>query len=189
MMPGPALAATIVKGYESKNAGLFIALGHGTIELPLIAFIGFGLEQFLNREPLLLLIGIGGGLVLIYMGYAMFKLKRTVGEGTKYIPYSPLVVGILTTALNPGFFVWWMTVGAILISIAVGFGLWILVIFALIHWSCDFIFDYFVTFSVYKTKHLWSEKTHKIVFGTCGILLLSFGIWFIVSSVYPYFQN
>jgi threonine/homoserine/homoserine lactone efflux protein len=97
-----------------------------------------------------------------------------------------LVVGILTTALNPGFFVWWMTVGAILISIAVGFGLWILVIFALIHWSCDFIFDYFVTFSVHRTKHLWSEKTHKIVFGTCGVLLLAFGIWFIISSVYPY---
>jgi len=46
MMPGPLTAATIAKGYREQNAGIFIAMGHAVIELPLMALIYFGFAQF-----------------------------------------------------------------------------------------------------------------------------------------------
>jgi threonine/homoserine/homoserine lactone efflux protein len=47
MAPGPLTAATITKGYNDKYAGVFIALGHGIIELPLMVVIYFGFASYL----------------------------------------------------------------------------------------------------------------------------------------------
>ena len=39
MLPGPLTAATIAKGYNDKNAGVMIGIGHGIVEIPIIALI------------------------------------------------------------------------------------------------------------------------------------------------------
>lgn len=183
MMPGPVFAVTIAKGYKNKNAGAMIALGHGIIEFPLIFLIYFGFAQFFTSSIIKMLISLIGGLMLAYMGLSMLKMIKTLKEETKNLPYNSFIGGILTTITNPYFFLWWATVGATLIINASIFGIIGLLSFAIIHWSCDFVWDLFVSKTVFRTKHLWNKKIYKIVFGSCGFILILFGIWFIISSV------
>jgi threonine/homoserine/homoserine lactone efflux protein len=181
MMPGPVTAGTIAKGYNDKLAGMKIAVGHGFVEFPLVAAIGFGLGPFFEIKAVMIVIGLVGGAFLLYIGYNMVKMSKDIDKTEKYFPYHPVIVGVLTTASNPYFFVWWATIGLVLISSAIGFGVLAFAGFALLHWSCDFAWDHFVSTTVHSSKRLWTEQVHYIVFGVFGVLMVFFGIYFIVS--------
>ncbi len=181
MMPGPLTAATIAKGYRQQNAGIFIALGHAVIELPLMALIYFGFAQFFASPEVKKVIGLAGGLMLIVMGLMVLRsMRKNLGESAD-LPYSPLVTGIVLTGANPYFFLWWATIGIALIITAAQFGIWGLVIFAMVHWSCDLVWEQCVSMSVFRTRHLWTQKVQRIVFGICAAVLVGFGVWFCVS--------
>ncbi|MBS3789510.1 MAG: LysE family transporter [Candidatus Thermoplasmatota archaeon] len=176
MMPGPVTAGAIAKGAEDKKAGVKIALGHAVVEFPIIALVAVGLT-FIATWEAKAVIGVIGGILLIYLGIQLFK---PVEEGEKKFPYPPTIVGVVTSAANPYFFIWWATVGAALITRALEFGVWFLIVFAVVHWSCDLIWDSFLTFSSHGTLKYW-EKHRRKVFGVCGGIMLIFGVWFIVS--------
>ena len=181
MMPGPLTAATITKGYRDKYAGILIALGHGVIELPLMALIYFGFAHFFASPEAKKVIGLAGGLMLIFMGSMMLRtIRKAVGEAPD-LPYNSFVTGIIMTGTNPYFFVWWATIGMALIAASAGFGVWGLFLFAAVHWSCDLIWEQFVSMSVFKTRHLWNQKVQRIVLGICALVLVGFGLWFCFS--------
>jgi threonine/homoserine/homoserine lactone efflux protein len=181
MMPGPLTAATIAKGYREQNAGIFIALGHAVIELPLMVLIYFGFARFFASPEVKKIIGLAGGLMLIFMGSMVLRsFRKNLGEAAD-LPYSSLVTGIVMTGANPYFFLWWATIGIALIVTAVEFGIWGLVAFAAVHWSCDLGWEQCVSVSVFRTKHLWTQNIQRIVFGICAAALVGFGVWFCVS--------
>lgn len=176
MMPGPVTAGAIAKGAEDKKAGIKIALGHGLVEFPTIALVYFGLTFFATSIAKMV-IGVVGGILLIYLGIQLFK---PIDEGEEHFPYRASVVGIVTSVANPYFFVWWATVGATLITRALQYGVVFLGIFAVVHWSCDLIWDSFLTVSSHGTLDYWYKHRRK-VFGVCGAIKVIFGIWFIAS--------
>lgn len=180
MMPGPVTAGTIAKGYEDKYAGMKIAIGHGFVEFPLVGIIGFGLGSFFEIKEVMITIGLVGGAFLLYIGYNMIKMRKEVDNTGKYFPYHPIIVGVLTTASNPYFFLWWATIGLVLISNAIGFGVIAFAVFAVLHWSCDFAWDHFVSYTVFSSKKFWTDKVHQIVFGMFGALMLFFGFYFMI---------
>lgn len=183
MMPGPVLAATIAKGSEDRNAGLWIGLGHGVVELPLIGLIYVGLGTFFENEWTLIVIGLAGGIMLVYIGYSMLSHRRDETGDEKYLPYHPVVVGIITSLSNPYFFLWWATVGVLMVSVAAGFGAAVVIAFALLHWTCDVFWDWFVSLATHKSKALWKDNTQTIIFGICGLIMMIFGIYFIAMPV------
>lgn len=183
LSPGPVLAVTIAKGRKDRNAGAFISIGHGIIEFPLMILIYLGFSRFFTMEIIKRAIGIGGGLMLIYMGLEMIKIRREISGEGKDLPYGSITAGFLTTTSNPYFFIWWATIGAALIVAATGFGVMGFLLFMITHWSCDLVWYYFVSRMVNKSKHLWTEEIHEVVFGGCGIFLTVFGIWFIASVI------
>jgi threonine/homoserine/homoserine lactone efflux protein len=181
MIPGPLTAATIAKGYREQNAGIFIALGHVVIELPLMALIYFGFAQFFASPTVKMVIGVAGGLMLIFMGVMVVRgMRKNLGEAAD-LPYNSFVTGIVMTGANPYFFLWWATIGIALIVTAAEFGIWGLVAFAVVHWSCDLVWEQVVSMSVFRTRHLWTRKVQLIVFGICALALVGFGVWFCVS--------
>ena len=181
MMPGPLTAATITKGYRQQNAGIFIALGHAVIELPLMALIYFGFAHFFVFPEVKKGIGVAGGLMLIFMGVMVLRNIKEARSEVADLPYNSLVTGIMMTGANPYFFLWWATIGIALIVTAAQFGIWGLIIFAVVHWSCDLVWEQIVSMSVFRTRHLWTQKVQRIVFGICALVLVGFGIWFCVS--------
>src|SRR4030042_1314519 len=181
MMPGPLTAATIAKGCREQNAGLFIALGHAVIELPLMALIYFGFAHFFTSPEVKKIVGMAGGLMLVLMGLMVLRSFRKNMAEAADLPYHSLVTGIMLTGANPYFFLWWATIGIALIATAAQFGIWGLLIFAGGHWSCDLVWEQCVSVSVFRTKHLWTRKVQLIVFGICAAALVGFGVWFCVS--------
>jgi len=182
-MPGPVFAATVAKGYSDLKAGLKIAAGHAVIEIPLIAAICLGFDTVLNDPNVFALVGIVGGLLLLYMGAEMVRSREKLVRGNAEVRYSSFTAGILTTIANPYFILWWATVGAALITGAVQFGLIMLPVFAIVHISCDFGWNHFVSVTVFKSRGLWSEKRHHYLFAISGVIMLFFAVYFITSSI------
>jgi threonine/homoserine/homoserine lactone efflux protein len=196
MMPGPVTAAAIAKGYHRKWAGIHIALGHAVVEFPTVALIALGFSTFLSHPYVSIAIGVLGGAMLVFMGGSMIlsrggvleKLKKGGTEGhADPFHYHPLIAGIITTASNPYYFLWWATLGAALTMNALQFGMIVLAVFAVLHWSIDLGWDVFLSYTVHQSRGLWNDRTYIAVFAVCGAIMLIFGLWFAASAVYAIF--
>jgi len=183
MMPGPVFAVTIAKAYKSKTAGVLIALGHGLVEFPLMFLIYFGLADIFTNITVQKTIGFAGGLVLIFMGFQTFKARGKHEEEKQNFTHSSLIVGVLTTVANPYFFIWWATIGFALITRTYAFGILGFLLFSITHWSCDLTWDTIVSATIFKSKHLWTERVQTLIFGFCFAVLVVFGIWFIATAL------
>ena len=176
MLPGPLTAATIARGYNDKNAGVMIGIGHGIVEIPIIALIYFGFAAYLADPVVKTVAGLAGGALLVVMGLLIFFTFRKPLEGSTVLPYSSLVTGIVMTGGNPYFLLWWATIGVALIAGAVAFGIYGLVLFTIVHLTCDIAWDQVVSMTVFRTRHLWTPRVQRIVFGICAAVLIGFGV-------------
>jgi len=183
MMPGPMFAVTLAKSYRSPWAGAQISLGHAVIEVPLILLIYFGFAQFFENNIVRLVLSILGGGMIIWLGINMFRARAEIVQEGKDLPYNAFTAGILTSGFNPFFLLWWATIGSLLIMKFLDFGTTGLIVFILVHWSCDLIWLSFVSILIYRTKSLWSRKFQEGLFITCSLLLVGFGGWFMASGI------
>jgi threonine/homoserine/homoserine lactone efflux protein len=182
MMPGPMTAATIAKGYRDKHAGVWIAAGHAVVEVPLIAVIYLGLGRLINSARVEMVIFLVGGLMLLYLGFRMFRATGEAPGLASGLPASPLLTGIVITGTNPGFYVWWAIVGTALVTGAARFGLIGVVLLGLVHLPCDLGWSEFLSVGTFESRRWWTKKVQKIVFSVCASVLPGFGVWFCVSA-------
>jgi len=183
MMPGPLFAVTVAKSYKSQFAGVQIAAGHALVEIPLILLIYFGLVRFFQHELVQLTLSLLGGVVLLWLGIGVFRARTRVAETGKDLPYNSVVAGVVTSFLNPFFILWWATIGSKLIMESLKFDITGFALFIPIHWLCDLVWLSFVSILVYRTRSLWGRKFQERLFITCGLLLIGFGMWFVVSGL------
>lgn len=183
MMPGPVMAATIIKGYRDKSAGIWIAIAHGVVEFPLIALIYLGLGELFEDRAVMAVIGLAGGAMLVLMGIGMVRHRASPQEDDRYLPYHPFIVGLITSLSNPYFFLWWATVGLLLISAASSFGAWAVAAFAVTHWSCDLVWDSAVAYMTFRSSKFWTGRTQSVVLGVCGVFLICFGAYFMAAPL------
>ena len=183
MAPGPITAVTVGKGNESPHAGALVAIGHGIVEFPLMISIYYGFGYLLNLFYVEAVVALVGGLFLLVMGVGMLRgIKRFEVSSSEYA-YSPLVAGIVLSLGNPYFLIWWATVGAALILRSVSFGMLGFLIFALLHWLCDFLWSYFLSALSFKGGRFFGKRFQKVVFAMSGVFLLFFSGKFIVGAV------
>jgi len=186
MLPGPMTAATIAKGYNDKHAGAWITAGHAIIEVPIIAviyfIIYFGSEHFINSPQVEMGIYLAGGLMLLYLGFRMFRATSMATDGVGGLPASSLVTGIVITGTNPAFYIWWATVGAALVTGAARFGLAGVILLTIVHVPCDLVWSEFISASTYRSRRWWTQKVRRIVFSVCALALAGFGVWFCLSA-------
>ncbi len=179
MAPGAVTVVVVGHGARSPRAGALIALGHGVVEFPLMVLIVLGLGPLLERPLVSGIIGIAGAAVLFWMGLGLLRSIRREQDHTVRRESSPFVAGILMTAANPYFLVWWATVGATLVFRAWEFGVWQFAVFAVVHWSLDFGWDFFLSAASYRGVNVLGERFLKGVSLVSGILLIIFGVRFL----------
>ncbi|HXZ29979.1 MAG TPA: LysE family transporter [Dehalococcoidia bacterium] len=185
MLPGPMTAATIAKGCSAKHAGVWIAAGHAVIEIPLIAVMAviyFGSGRFVSSPQVEKAIYLVGGLMLLYLGFRMFRGTRETSGAAGGLPTSPLVTGIVITGTNPSFYIWWVTAGAVLITGAAEFGPVGVVLLAAVHLPSDFLWSEFLSVGTFESRRWWTQRVQRIVFGVCALILAGFGVWFCISA-------
>jgi threonine/homoserine/homoserine lactone efflux protein len=183
MTPGPMFAVTLAKSYKSPLAGALISMGHAVIEVPLILLIYFGFARFFQVTTVQFGLSILGGGMIIWMGAGMFRARRDVVHEGKDLSYSAFTAGIVMSALNPFFLLWWATVGSLLIMKFLDYGIAGLALMTVVHWSCDLVWLLFVSMLVYRTHALWGKRFQEGIFIVCSLLMVGFGAWFIYSGI------
>ena len=183
MAPGPMTAVIVGKGTKSPHSGAQIAIGHGIIEFPLMIAIFYGFGYIINLSYIKEIIGIVGGLFLLIMCIGMFSSINKGEVRTDKYPHSPMLAGILISIGNPYFIIWWATVGAALILRSAKFGILWFLIFALLHWLCDFLWCSFLSNLSFRGRQFFGRKFQKYVFAICGVFLLFFSGKFIFNAV------
>lgn len=183
MMPGPMTAVTLAKSYKSPWAGTQISLGHAVIEVPLILLIYFGFAQFFQNDVVRLVLSVLGSGMIVWLGISMFRARIEVIQKGKDLPYNSFTAGILTSVFNPFFLLWWATIGGMLIMRILDFGTMGLIVFIIVHWSCDLVWLSLVSNVIYRTHSLWGRKLQEWLFIACSLLLVGFGLWFLISGI------
>jgi threonine/homoserine/homoserine lactone efflux protein len=185
MLPGPMTAATIAKGYSDRHAGIRIAAGHAVIEIPLIAVMAviyFRSGSLASSPQVERIIYLVGGVMLLYLGFRMFRANRVSPGVVGGLPASSFVTGMVITGTNPSFYLWWVTAGAILIAGAARFGLIGIILLAVVHLPSDFVWSEFLSVGTFESRRWWTQRVQKIVFSVCALVLAGFGIWFCISA-------
>jgi len=180
--PGPVTAVTISKGTKSPHAGAMIALGHGMVEIPLMILILYGFGDILKMTYMKAIISLLGGLFLLKIGLDLLKGIKQAKIDSSNDPNSPLRAGIILTLANPYFLVWMATIGSILIFRSYAFGLLGFIIFMIAHWSCDFLWLYFLSALSFKGGQFFGKKLQQVLFLICGVFLLFFSSKFIYDA-------
>lgn len=187
MAPGAVTAATIAQGTRNRWAGTLIALGHGIVEIPLIFLLMLGLGLVFELEPMKIAIGILGGGFLLWMGFDMLR-QPPANSDTPETAFNKgaVTTGIVLSATNPYFLFWWATVGLNLAIGAKELGITALILFAIVHWSCDLIWLSILSigaFVTHKGAGLFGQKIQRGILLFCGVALLAFGVKFMVDAL------
>ena len=183
MQPGPVTATAITMGTRSRWAGSLLAVGHGIVEFPLMVLIIFGLGAIFQKTSAQIIIGIAGGLALLYMAYGMFKtVSRPVDIQAGAKKDKPILAGIVLTVSNPYFLIWWATVGLGLATSATKLGLHAFVLFAVVHWLVDFMWVTALSFASFHGTTLFGPKVQQRVMQVCAGAMLFFGLFFLYKA-------
>jgi threonine/homoserine/homoserine lactone efflux protein len=181
--PGPIMVVTLAKGMEDPRAGFKIALGHVLIDTPMILLIYFGLGEFFQDSLLQFALSILGGGVFIWMGFALFRARAHIVQSTTGLRYNAFTLGILTTVLNPMFLLWWATIGTLLITQIYSYGITGLVAFILAVEIPNLVVYSVASVLAYRSRPLWGPNLQRWLFMAFGVLLASFGVWFLVNGI------
>jgi threonine/homoserine/homoserine lactone efflux protein len=183
MAPGPVSASAIALGSRSRFAGLLIGVGHCIIELPLVVALVLGLGAFFKSEAAQVVTGIGGGLFLLFMAAGMFRDTKKVGQQQPKLRSSdPVLAGIMFSASNPYFPLWWLAVGLNLVMRASELGAWAIILFALIHWLCDCGWLEVLSWASFKGARVFGLRGQRVVLAICAAALAVFGCLFLWSG-------
>jgi len=183
MAPGPVTAAAIGMGARSRYAGLLIAVGHGIVEFPLMILIVLGAGRILKLPTAQIAIGMVGGMFLLIMAIQMLSgLRSAEKQQVQAAKSAPVLAGIILSAGNPYFLLWWATVGLALATTATGIGIWAFVLFAIVHWLCDLVWLGVLSWASFKGSVLLGPRRQRIVLMICSAVLLAFGLFFIYNA-------
>ncbi len=169
VMPGPMLGITIDGSLKKGwTAGPLVVLGHGILELSLITVMIFGLKDFFSNPIVAGIIGLFGGAFLAWMGYGMVRsgINKSVslenqGAGNSSGIRNLVLAGLIVSATNPYFILWWASTGMESIRQAYALGLMGIVFFFMGHILSDFTWYIMMSLAFSKGKKLVSDAVYR----------------------------
>lgn len=211
LSPGPLFLANLIYGSEGGyHSGIKIALGHTIVELPLIILLAlsiFEYSSFTLTEESLRIIGLIGGIAIIIFSMAQIssiirkreviadihnKRRRNRDEATSLlnrmasrIEGRPIIVGILFSAMNPFFIIWWPTVGLKLISDSIylfGITEGIIILFSSHTWM-DYAWLAITAYLISKGRTIIRERLYSFLLLSISFILASYGLYLVVGNI------
>lgn len=194
LVPGPMLFATIEASLRKGwKAGPEVVFGHIVLEVVLCIMILYGASSLVGNG-VISLVSLVGGLVLVGFGLLTIKDAKAAstagifgkGDGPKFSS-SPALTGLITSASNPFFWIWWLTAGSALVLQEYRLGILFTFSYLLGHWLADLSWFTAISASFGRGRTLLSRSTHEKILYACGIFLVLFGAWFALNSNNPIF--
>jgi threonine/homoserine/homoserine lactone efflux protein len=188
LAPGPLFFVNLSQGAEGgARSGLLLSTAHALVEFTLVMLLAAGLLAWMSEPAVKLLIGVAGGIMLIFFGAAQihraFKPKPSERTQVRAASHNLFLIGLAFTGLNPFFILWWLTAGAQLIIIALEFASILGVVFM---YFCHVWMDYvWLTGTAYLSKagtNVAGAKAYRFMVAFFGTILACFGFTFIVEA-------
>ena len=187
LMPGPLLTLTV--GEAARRgfwAGPLIIVGHAVLELGLVLLILAGLGAALHRPMVLGLVGVGGAAMMGWMGLGLLRSSRH--SHLEFNPQgvsglNPVVAGVLMSAANPYWLIWWLTIGLGYVMFSMQYGWLGVALFFVGHILADFAWYTLVSGAVAQGRRLISDRIYQGFLAGCGVLLFGFAGYFAVQGV------
>jgi len=192
LAPGPLTAMTISESARRGfRAGPLLTLGHAIAEGGVVAALALGLNRVFQHGAVAGTIAAVGGCVLLWMGsdIARSAWERRMGladgnaMGQAVTAGSHVRNGILVSISNPYWVLWWATVGATYVVLALGYGVLGLVALFVGHIMSDLGWLSLVAFAASSGRRVVSEAVYRAVLIVCGVFLLALGVYFIQSGL------
>lgn len=193
VVPGSLLAVVVTESLRCGwVAGPVLMIGHGTLELIAVALLVTGLIRFARSDRVRGVIGVVGGLVLLYLGYLTVRIPgeaaaqalRTGGAGSwaadSWLELAGL--GGLMSMANPYWWLWWATIGVAHVGWAtrrgaVGGGAYFVGhILADVTWYCA------VAAALAAGRALFSAGALRGIYVVCGAFLVALGLVFVLAG-------
>jgi len=191
LSPGPLTFATMSEGAKKGwKAGLYAALGHAAVELPLVILLALGLAGLFRDEFTRKVLGLIGGISLIaYSVLQLVEAKKLWGKALEFKGKgggrSGFLTGVVLSAFNPFFLLWWATVGVKLVIDALSVLqplLLSVVVFYASHVWMDVVWLPIVALAGYKGSRI-SGKALSLVLLALSIALIYYGVMFIATAL------
>ena len=195
LMPGSLLTYTIDKSIKNGAlTGLVISAGHALLEFLIVILLLAGLSRILTLDISRIIIGIAGGIVLLFFAFMMikdvilnklsfdFKSGNTGDNSSK--KHILFFNGAFISVLNPYFIVWWTAVGlSLILNSFTRFGFAGVALFYSGHILADILWYTFISFFISKTRNFFNIKIYKAVIIILAAFLIFISITFFISSI------
>jgi threonine/homoserine/homoserine lactone efflux protein len=192
LMPGPLLAVTIRHASrQGFTAAPLLVLGHAILEAGLLSLLLFGLVEWIRGDMAAAVIALVGSVMLAWMAAGMAREVRTLrfepgaerAAGAEPGAASggwlrPVIDGIVTSASNPYWSLWWATIGLGYLLVARGRGAAGVAAFFAGHILADAAWYLFVGSAVSAGRGWFTDRAYRVVVGACAAFLAFFAVSF-----------
>ena len=179
MIPGPLLVYTINESMKGGWAtGAKVILGHIAVEVAMIAAIITGIGVLLKEQAFIRATSLLGAVFMGAMAFSISKAELSLSKG-KSEGKNVIFGGMMFTAFNPGFPLWWISAGTALLTESMR--LWgimgaIFVVFG--HWIADMGYYTFVSVMISRGGKRLLKKHMRVLRAFLSICLLFIGAYF-----------
>jgi len=180
LAPGPTLVATINASINGDwMTGLKVSLGHAIVELFIVILILLGLAT-IALPYTSVIAGVGGIALIVFGALTIMGSRQATMSASPNQPVSnPYVAGLVTSAANPYFWIWWLSVGSAMVIAGLEGGLVLAGAFMIGHWTADTVWYTLVSSGVSQGRTLLSDTAYRNIMIFCGIFLILFGIYYL----------
>ena len=187
LMPGPVLAITLA---GSRRHGFWfgplVALGHSLVELPVVVLLALGLLTVLDNRWVIAAIGCVGSVAMAWMAVGLLRQTRHA-EGEAAEDVGPRIggagSGILATIANPYWYLWWISLGAVLMAGTAAAGWLGVAVFFIGHISADFACCGAASLGVAKGRRYLEGRVYKGLLMVCAVILFAMAARFLLLAV------
>ena len=182
LMPGPLLTATISESSQRGFvAGPLMIVGHAILELGLVIALLLGLAPVFRQPGVFAAIALIGAAILFWMAFGMFRSLPSLSlslQGDGRPRNHPVISGIMMSAANPYWIIWWATIGLGYIFYSRQFGFWGIAFFFAGHILADLGWYSLISAAVAGGRHFLTNRLYRGLIAVCAVFLVLFAGYF-----------
>lgn len=181
--PGPLLTLVISETLKHNRAeGFKVAISPLVTDLPIIIVSFFLFSKLQHLNIALGIIALFGGAFMAYMGYGTWKIKG-LNTDAFAVATNSLRKGITANFLNPGPYLFWVTVGTPLLLQALYINVVALVYFLSAFYILLVGSKITIVLLISRSKSLLSNRVYFCIMRFLAIVLGIFAIIFIIDGL------
>jgi threonine/homoserine/homoserine lactone efflux protein len=183
LVPGPTLVVTIRTSLHGGwMTGPKITAGHVLLEIGIFILVLAGVSSAPDTwsAPIA---AIGGIALIVFGAFTIIESRKLLkGKFTEEeSAVNPFFAGFLTSAANPFFWIWWLTVGSAMLVAGLQGGVLLAATFLAGHAAADLTWYTAVSTAIHRGRTILSERGYRITLGLCGVFLVGFGIYYLFT--------